>query len=144
MNQFYVKQFPSLTTEAINGANLQNHLLELIYTSWDLADFAESLSYLGAPFRWDLDRRAQLRAEIDAAVFKYLKLDRSEVSHVLDAFPIVERSDTSEFGRYRTKELILDAYDRMTTATKAGVPYESQIDPPPADPSLAHPLSASR
>ena len=41
-------------------------------------------------------------------------------------------------GHYRTKALILDVYRKMADAIAAGVPYETILDPPPADPSLAH------
>src|SRR5690625_4290714 len=43
--------------------------LELSYTSWDLAGFANEVGYAGAPFCWDEERRFWLRAELDAAYF---------------------------------------------------------------------------
>ena len=39
---------------------------------------------------------------------------------------------------YRTKRLILERYDAMAEAEAAGEEYQSILDPPPADPSLAH------
>lgn len=41
---------------------------------------------------------------------------------------------------YRTKALILDVYRKMADAIATGVPYETILDPPPADPRVAHPL----
>ena len=37
-------------------------VLELTYTAWDLARFAEDCGYPGPPFHWDAERRALLRA----------------------------------------------------------------------------------
>lgn len=57
----------------------------------------------------------------------------------METFPIVKRKDIAEHGSYRTKELILDVYDRMAKAIETGEPYQTILDPPPADPSLCHP-----
>jgi hypothetical protein len=43
-----------------------NRVLELTYTSCDLKPFAEDMGYCSNPFRWDENRRAQIRAELDA------------------------------------------------------------------------------
>ena len=69
--------------------------------------------------------RAQVRAELDALVFHVYGLARLEVSHVMDTFPIVKRKDEAAFGSYRTKDLILDAYDAMSRATASGTTYRS-------------------
>ena len=50
---------------------------------------------------------------------------------MLDTFPIVRRKDEAAFGEFRTKRLILEAYDAMAEATVTGVPYVSPLDPPP-------------
>jgi len=44
-------------------------LLELTYTAWDLEPFAQDCNYHGPPFKWNEDRRFQIRAELDAAFF---------------------------------------------------------------------------
>jgi hypothetical protein len=41
------------------------------------------------------------------------------------------------FGSYRTKEVILEIYDRMTQAAGSGEPYQTALNPPPGDSSLA-------
>lgn len=59
-------------------------VLELTYTSHSLAPFARDLGYDGAPFGWDEDRRALLRAELDAFYARAYGLDLSELRYILD------------------------------------------------------------
>jgi hypothetical protein len=56
----------------------------------------------------------------------------------METFPIVRRKDTQTQGEYRTKRLILERYDALAEAITTGVPYETVLDPPPADPGVAH------
>ena len=64
-----------------------------------------------APFRWDEDRRACLRAEIDAIYAHLYGLGREDIEYILDAFPIVKRKDVERYGTYGTKEMILRYYE---------------------------------
>ena len=69
-------------------------------------------------------QRAQVRAELDALMFHVYGVTRSEVSYVMDTFPIVKRKDEATFGTYRTKDLILSAYDAMAEAQSSGRTYQ--------------------
>jgi len=40
---------------------------------------------------------------------------------------------------FRTKRVILEIYDEMQQAMETGEPYQTRLDPPPADPRVAHP-----
>ncbi|MGH8612577.1 MAG: hypothetical protein ACREYF_11225, partial [Gammaproteobacteria bacterium] len=72
---------------------------------------------VGAPFRWDEEKRRHVRARLDALYFLlYGVQSRESISAILDSFPIVQESDLSAFGKTRTKELILGYVD----ALKAG------------------------
>jgi len=62
------------------------------------------------PFKWDEERRARLRAELDAIYAHLYGLSREELDYILETFPIVKRKDIEKYGRYRTKEMILDYY----------------------------------
>jgi hypothetical protein len=106
-------------------------LFELTYTAWDMQPFAADLGDGGPPFRWDDHRRAVLRAELDAAYFHLYGLDRDDTDYVVETFPIVKRKDEASFGEFRTKRLILEAYDAMADAIRAGTSYVSPLDPPP-------------
>jgi hypothetical protein len=61
---------------------------------------------------WREDR-STVRAELDAAMFHLYGVRRENVDYILDTFPIVKRKDEKEYGEFRTKSLILDAYDRL-------------------------------
>ena len=112
-------------------------ILELTYTAWDMAPFAEDLGDVDAsgrvnpPFVWDDERRFWLRAELDAAFFHLYGIARDDVDYIMDTFPIVRRKDEAAHGEYRTKRVILEMFDAMQTAIDTGVPYTSPITPPP-------------
>lgn len=104
-------------------------VLELVYTCVDLTDFAERLGYKGPPFRWNEDRRYQLRCELDALFFylyfltvgKHSEItlpngfhnDEELVSYVMHTFPIVERKEMDKFGAFRTKNKIIDFFNAI-------------------------------
>jgi hypothetical protein len=89
-------------------------VLELTYTTLDLADLARACGHGGPPFAWDEERRRSLRCELDAACFHVYGLDRAEVEHVLRTFTIAERQEVRRHGRSLRREAILACYDRMT------------------------------
>jgi hypothetical protein len=152
-------------------------VLELTYTAWDLAAFADDVwsesserlqSALEAqwqanvratdgghkgqtppewvehsdqaddefphpPFMWDEERRAHLLADLDGLYGHLYGLERDELAYILDTFPIVKRKDEEEYGEYRTKRLVLEAYDRLaTTDLVDGTPSSTggDLDPP--------------
>jgi hypothetical protein len=113
-------------------------VLELTYTSWDMKSFARDCGYNGPPFQWDEERRFLLRCELDAAYFYLYGITYDSLDYVMETFPIVKRKDLQRFSRYRTKEVILEIYDRMQTAVITGRSYESPLDPPAADSRVAH------
>lgn len=113
-------------------------ILELTFTAWDLESFARDAGYDGPPFRWDPARRFLLRCEVDAAFFRLYGLSREDAAYVMDTFPIVRKNDEKVHGEYRTKRVILEVYDAMTEAEKTGKPYQTRLDPAPADPRVAH------
>jgi stress response protein YsnF len=47
-------------------------------------------------------------------------LTRSEAEHVLDSFSVVRKYEERDHGVYRTRRLVLDAYDQMATAAAHG------------------------
>lgn len=72
------------------------------------------------------EERAWWRAELDALAAHLFGLHRDEVDYVLDTFPIVARQDVAQFGEFRTKRLILAAFDAMSTARDTGTVYDSE------------------
>jgi len=117
---------------------LGHRVLELTCTAWDIASFGRDLGWTGAPFRWHPVRRFLLRCELDAAFFHLYGIARDDVDYIMETFPIVRRSDEAAYGEYRTKRVILEIYDRMQRAIDTGVAYQTVLEPPPADPRVAH------
>lgn len=66
------------------------------------------------PFKWDGQRRARLRAELDAIYAHLYRLSKEELDYILETFPIVKRRDIEKYGSFRTKDLILKYYDEYT------------------------------
>lgn len=149
LNYFLLKQFPVLSPERYRDNTqwspeicvadwLLPRVLELTYTARDLEPFARDVGYNGPPFRWAPDRRLLLRCELDAAFFHLYGLSRDDIDYVMDTFPIVRKNDEKAHGGYRTKRVILEIYDAMAEAARTGTPYETLLNPPPADPRVAH------
>jgi N-6 DNA Methylase len=150
LSYFILKQLPILPPSEYSGvcpwekySLLQDwimpRILELTYTARDLKAFAEDCGYDGEPFRWDDERRFLLRCELDAAYFHLYGIEREDVDYILETFPIVKRKDEQARGEYRTKRIILEIYDAMRRAIESGEPYQTRLNPPPADLSVAHP-----
>ncbi len=160
IEQFQI-QCPWLCQERTMRDWLLPRVLELTYTAWDLEAFASDCGWPGPPFRWDEDRRFLLRCELDAAFFHlYLGSEdewrqqpealtrafptpRHAVSYIMDTFPIVKRKDEAKHnGHYRTKETILQIYDALGESIASGTPYQTLLNPQPADPACCHPARA--
>ena len=149
LNIFIIRQLPfpppSYFAEIALWSNAESRMewirprvLELIFTAWDLKSFALDLSYNGAPFQWDEERRFLIRCELDAAFFHLYNIKREDVDYIMDTFPIVRRKDEDKFGEYRTKRIILEIYDELARAVQTGHPYQTRVNPPPGDPRAAH------
>jgi len=117
---------------------LTPRVLELTYTAHDLSPWALDLGYTGPPFVWDEERRFLIRCELDALYFHLYGINREDADYILETFPIVKRKDEQRYGDYRTKRVILEIYDAMAAASRTGQPYQTRLDPPPADPRVAH------
>jgi N-6 DNA Methylase len=100
------------------GDWLAPRLLELTYTASDVMGFAQTLNYSGPPFRWDEERRLRLRSEVDACFFHLYGLGRPEVEHVLTTFPGFARIETERYGHFRSRDLILDAFDGLAAGAR--------------------------
>lgn len=112
---------------------IADRVLELTYTAWDLQPFAQDLGYEGPPFRWEPERRFEIRCELDAAYFHLYEIARDDVDYIMSTFPIVERKDIAAHGTYRTRDRILEIYDAMVSGG-----WATDLDPAPADPRAAH------
>ena len=106
-------------------------ILELSYTASRLRPYAENMGDTGPPFHWEPERRALLRADLDAGFLHVYGLDRNESEYVLDSFSVLRNAEERDYGEYRTKRLVLEAYDRMAQAiANGGKGWEPLADPP--------------
>jgi hypothetical protein len=146
LKSFVFKQLPVLrpsvyTAEAL--AFIVSRVLELTYTSHSMAPFAQDLGYSGRPFAWDEDRRAQLRAELDAWYAQAYGLTRDEVRYILDpaevkgadypseTFRVLKENEMKRYGEYRTGRLVLEAWDRMDRGEIPDQTPATSLDIPP-------------
>ena len=102
---------------------VREQVLRLTYTAHDLEPFARDLRHVDAqgkvppPFRWnDEDRRARMAA-LDALFMHLYGLSDEDAAYVLDTFPIVREQDEAAFGRFRTKEDVLEQLSRIRAGT---------------------------
>ncbi|MEH1770926.1 MAG: DNA methyltransferase [Nostoc sp.] len=125
---FIVKQLPVIPPELYTPEDIKfisDRVLELVYTAWDMQPFAKDMGYDGEPFIWNPNRRALLRAELDAYYAKLYGLTRDELRYILDpadvygadfpseTFRVLKNNEIKQFGEYRTQRLVLEAWDNM-------------------------------
>ncbi|MBF0160369.1 MAG: restriction endonuclease, partial [Magnetococcales bacterium] len=126
LNFFIAEQLPVLPPDRYTPddiAFIVPRVLELVYTAHDLKAFAEDLGYHGPPFGWHPERRALLRAELDACYARLYGLNRDELRYILDpadvlgpdypseTFRVLKNKEMKEYGEYRTARLVLAAWD---------------------------------
>ena len=76
------------------------------------------------PFRWSEQRRALIRAELDARIAKLYGLTRDELRYILDpadvygpdfpgeTFRVLKEKEMRLYGEYQTRQLVLEVWDR--------------------------------
>ena len=149
LNYFYMKQFPVLPPDRYTPTDLAfivPRVLELTHTAHDMQAWADDLltalpsadprppEQHGTPlppFPWNPERRAQLRAELDAYYARLYGLTRDELRYILDpadvmgadypseTFRVLKNNEMREFGEYRTQRLVLAAWDRMANLSSS-------------------------
>lgn len=145
---YYMKQIAALPPSAFSPEDLvfvTPRVLELTYTSHSMRAWAEDLGHSGPPFAWDDTRRALLRAELDAFYALKFSLSRDELRYVLDPADVkggdypsetyrgLKRNEERRFGEYRTRRLVLDAFDHLSSTRIATAPI---VVRPPAPAAL--------
>jgi hypothetical protein len=139
----YLKQFPVLPPDRYTPADLAfivPRVLELTYTAHDLHAWGQDLlaydprpaAEQGQPFAWNPERRAQLRAELDAYYARLYGLNRDELRYILDpkdvmgedypseTFRVLKESEIRAYGEYRTRRLVLEAWGQQSAMLSSG------------------------
>jgi hypothetical protein len=100
------------------GADIVGEFIEYLYTTPDAP-------LPIPPFIWNEERRAVLRAELDAYYGKLYGLTRDEMRYILDpkdvhgedfpseTFRVLKDREIREYGEYRTRRLVLEAWERV-------------------------------
>lgn len=142
LSHFFFKQFPVVRPEQINEDDrwlILKNVAELTYFNHDLDGWAEELyeelseeqqlelPQLGnrQPWVYDPDRRALLQAELDAIFAHLYGLTTEDLRYILDpedvcgegcineTFRVLKSNELRQYGEYRTKRLVLEAWDRF-------------------------------
>lgn len=122
INLFILEQLPMTLSnrylEKLNGnliaGIIRENVLRLSYTAEDLRSFAKDLGYDGDPFVWDEEDRRHRMARLDALFFHLYGLSRDDADYVMNTFPIVREQDEKQFGRFRTRDLVLGYMNAVT------------------------------
>lgn len=138
----FVKQFPIPAPNQISDDirwDIIWRTAELCYFNHDLDEWAKELyeelpdeqklelPQLGncQPWVYDPDRRAVLQAELDAIFAHLYGLSTEDLRYILDpedicgegcineTFRVLKSNELRQYGEYRTKRLILEAWDRF-------------------------------
>ena len=120
LNLFILEQLPVVSPGSFHETSfgpktaaqvVGEAVLELTYMAHNMAPFARDMGYVDdagdvrQPFPWNDARRLALRAKLDAVFFHlYGITDREDVRHVFGTFPIVEREEIDNYGRYRSQD----------------------------------------
>lgn len=143
LKYFTIKQLPVLPPDLYTPEDLTfivSRVLELTHTAHDMQAWADELlaampeadprppAQRGTPlppFPWNPERRARLRAELDAYYARLYGLTRDELRYILDpaevmgpdypseTFRVLQKNEMREFGEYRTQRLVLEAWDAL-------------------------------
>lgn len=138
----YVKQFPVLTPDQIPSTTqwqIVKRVAELCYFNHDMDGWASELwdemneeqraelPQLGAqqPWVYDAERRAVLQAELDAIFAHLYGLNTEDLRYILDpedicgkgcineTFRVLKDNEVRQYGEYRTKRLVLEAWNKF-------------------------------
>jgi hypothetical protein len=126
LNFFIVEQISTLPPDAYDEKCtwakskkledwIADRVLKLTCTADDMRPLAEAAGFAPGVWKWKEDERAQLRAELDAAYFHLYQLSREEVQYVLGTFQGIAKEDERAGGEGRTRQLILQAYDQLSS-----------------------------
>lgn len=140
LSMFVVKQLPvlPLNSYSIDEAYaIGKRVLELTFSAENLKPFYDDLVAenpaldprvgvdRGTPWPWNSERRALLCAEIDAIYAFMYGLSRDDLRYILDptdvmgadypseSFRVLKDKEMRNLGEYRTRRLVLEAWDRM-------------------------------
>ena len=133
----FVKQFPVLTPEQITSSGYERDIVErvarLCWFNHDLdgwmeelrEEYPEEYSLPEEPVIWDEGQRAVWQAELDAIFAHLYGLSTEDLRYILDpedvcdkgcineTFRVLKERELRELGEYRTKRLVMEAWNKF-------------------------------
>jgi hypothetical protein len=88
-------------------------VLKLTCTANDMKPFAQAAGFDPLVHRWDVEERAELLAELDAAFFLLYGIRRADVEYILGTFAGLRAVESPLPGFRSTTARILEAYDQL-------------------------------
>jgi hypothetical protein len=119
LNFGILRQLPIIPPEAYDyiSAQLRSRILDcvirLCYVSNSLKDFAAEYGYDGPPHKWDETERIHIVCELSAIYSHLYGIEREELIYILDSFNALRDSEIRNHGKFETRELILEYYDKL-------------------------------
>ena len=128
LSNYIINQLPIMNIDQYNKIDtdfIVSRSFKLTYISKELDSFANKLDYKFGLFSYDNLIRCQLQSELDAYYGRLYGLTRDELCYILDpadvigedyaseTFRVLKSKEIKEFGEYRTRRLVLEAWDKL-------------------------------
>jgi hypothetical protein len=123
-----LSQLPAIPPDVYTADDVEfitSRALELSFTSSDLDGFARDVGHNGHPFVWEDGRRERILRDLDGYFAHLYGFTREELRYILDpkdvfddefpseTFRVLKEREEKEFGEYRTRRLVLEAFDKL-------------------------------
>ena len=84
----------------------------LQFDTKSMKPFFESLGF-NTPIIWNVEKRMKAFSIIDALIAKLYCIDRNHYAYILSRFEILSKQEEKIFGKFLTRELCLDHFDKI-------------------------------
>lgn len=122
---FVIEQLPIFPFQIYSEKlyrQLKSRVTVLVFTSWDLKEFASdfSLTPPKKPYIWNENERFIIKSELDAIYAMMYGFNREQLEYILNTFYVIRNNELNEFGEFKTKRHILEAYDKFNSDPELG------------------------
>ncbi|MFX1444476.1 MAG: Eco57I restriction-modification methylase domain-containing protein [Promethearchaeota archaeon] len=125
ITQFMVEQLPVFPPKVYNKLlfnEIYIRAIELIYCTYEMKNFSIDFkcSIEKEPFKYDLERRELLKAELDAIFGLMYGFTYTDFEYIIDNFYVLRDIELREYGEFKTKRLVLKAYNKFNSDPELG------------------------
>ena len=123
--QHMVEQFPVFPPKTYSKnlyEQIKIRVLKLVYNAWIFKQFAEDFNHFEKvdPYIWNSIERLKIQTELDAIFSLMYGLDKNETEYILNSFNALRNLEIRNFGEFKTKRLVLEAYDKFHSDPELG------------------------